>query len=213
MFNSHAEIIAVRLLRKYLYKELGNFIQASFAGGQDLNNSSIFEKVESTNCELQVPARQYRVRKNIRFSLFVSSAPCGDGRIFAMSDEMKKSTKWDDGLNDKNGSRKSRGVLRVKIESGEGTIPTVNTGERCQTWDGIMIGERIRVMSCSDKLCKYNVAGVQGALLSHFIEPVYLESIVVGGYYHRTHLTRAMYGRLLNVRLLFNIFSFWCIVV
>lgn len=209
MTNSHAEILAVRLLRKYLYKELGNFIQTQFQSDQNSESCSIFERVKSPQSDLQAIFKQYRVRKNIRFSLFISSAPCGDGRIFALADEVKQTNRWDDGSIDKFSTRKSRGVLRVKIESGEGTIPTVNTAERFQTWDGIMIGERIRVMSCSDKLCKYNVVGVQGALLSHFIESVYFESIVVGGHYHKTHLTRAMYGRLLNARYFkCSIFSF-----
>lgn len=76
-----------------------------------------------------------------------------------------------------------------------GTIPVTNK-EKLQTWDGIMLGERLRVMSCSDKLCKYNMTGVQGALLSHFIEPVYLDSLIVGGHYHRKHLERALYQRI-----------------
>ncbi len=37
--------------------------------------------------------------------------------------------------------------------------------------------------------------GVQGALLSHFVEPVYLHSLTLGSLFHGQHLLRAVGGR------------------
>ena len=75
-----------------------------------------------------------------------------------------------------------------------GTVPLPEE-RQLQTWDGVMSGERLLTMACSDKILLWNVVGVQGSLLSHWIRPVYFNSITVGSRFHPEHVKRALYGR------------------
>ena len=74
-------------------------------------------------------------------------------------------------------------MLRSKIECGMGTVP-INPKILIQTWDGVMSGDRLLTMACSDKILRWNVLGVQGALLTHVIKPIYLSSVTVGSKFH-----------------------------
>jgi double stranded RNA-specific editase B len=87
----------------------------------------------------------------VRFHLYINTAPCGDARIFSPH-EAGTGNPGSGSDVDRHPNRKARGLLRTKIESGEGTIP-VKPSESIQTWDGVMQGSRLLTMSCSG----YNV--------------------------------------------------------
>ncbi|XP_065366087.1 double-stranded RNA-specific editase Adar isoform X3 [Calliphora vicina] len=173
--DSHAEIVSRRCFMKFLYAQLElHFNQATA-------NQSIFVRNQEN---AQYP---YKLKTGVHFHLYINTAPCGDARIFSPHEN--------DSSVDKHPNRKARGQLRTKIESGEGTIP-VKSSDGIQTWDGVLEGHRLLTMSCSDKIARWNIVGIQGSLLSSIIEPIYLHSIVLGSLLHPEHMYRAVCGRI-----------------
>ncbi|KAJ7373700.1 hypothetical protein OS493_011309 [Desmophyllum pertusum] len=176
--DSHAEVIARRSLIKFFHYHLTILL----SGKTDVK--SIFVQKERQG--------KIQLRDGIKFHLYVSTAPCGDAAIFVN----ENLTSTDDGIQTKAvfGSRQ-QGLLRTKVEKGEGTIP-LDPQDGILTIDGIRCGQRLRTASCSDKIAKWNVLGVQGALLSVLIEPVYISSIILGKLFHPGHLSRAVSMRI-----------------
>ncbi|XP_049730988.1 double-stranded RNA-specific editase 1 isoform X1 [Elephas maximus indicus] len=176
--DCHAEIISRRSLLRFLYTQLELYLN-----NKDDQRRSIFQKSERGG---------FKLKENVQFHLYISTSPCGDARIFSPHEPILEEPA------DRHPNRKARGQLRTKIESGEGTIP-VRSNASIQTWDGVLQGERLLTMSCSDKIARWNVVGIQGSLLSIFVEPIYFSSIILGSLYHGDHLSRAMYQRIANI--------------
>ncbi|XP_072527696.1 double-stranded RNA-specific editase 1a isoform X1 [Salminus brasiliensis] len=177
--DCHAEIITRRSLIRFLYSQLEYFL----SNNPEDHGRSVFRQCEPHG---------YQLKEGVQFHLYISTSPCGDARIFSPHEAAAE----DQG--DRHPNRKARGQLRTKIESGEGTIP-VRTSNTIQTWDGVLQGERLLTMSCSDKIARWNVVGVQGSLMSYFSGPIYFSSIILGSLYHADHLSRAMYQRIADI--------------
>ena len=176
--DSHAEVIARRSLMRFFYKQLLEFHTEQ----KGADSKTIFVPSKSHGNLVQV-------KQCLKFHLYISTAPCGDGAQFSRGDETNRDPPEDD-RHHPTMLTKQQGVLRTKMEGGEGTIPIGDSQQ--QTWDGIMQGGRLRTMSCSDKVGRWNVVGLQGALLSHFMEPVYMSSLTLGSLHHHGHLARAV---------------------
>ncbi|XP_061411830.1 double-stranded RNA-specific editase 1-like [Lethenteron reissneri] len=176
--DCHAEVVCRRALLRYLYSQL------------QLLSSPVASERDSSVVEARAGGGGYRLRPGWRLHLYVSTAPCGDARLFSTQEKEVGA--------DRHPRRRARGQLRTKLECGEGTVPA----RRCQepqTWDGVLQGEPLLAMACSDKIARWNVLGVQGALLSRLLEPIYLHGLVLGSLYRPQHLWRAVCTRVRGV--------------
>ena len=105
--DCHAEVIARRSLMRFFYQQLD-------LCAKNQSESSIFE---------QAISGKFKLKSGVSFHLYISTAPCGDARVFSPKEATEGSV---DGADDRHPNRKGRGIARVKIESGEGTIPAAN---------------------------------------------------------------------------------------
>ena len=170
--DCHAEVLARRGLIRFLYSQL-----EEIKNGNRLK--SIFEK----------RGEVYALQENVFFHLFISKQPCGDASVF--------------GLHENHQNRKRRGIARVTPADGEGAIHISWLPENDKTFDDYTSNEapaRLHKMCCSAKLARWNVTGVQGALLSLYIEPVYFKSITIGSQFNVGHMKRAVYTRVSKIR-------------
>uniref|UniRef100_A0A673AI36 Adenosine deaminase RNA specific B2 (inactive) n=1 Tax=Sphaeramia orbicularis TaxID=375764 RepID=A0A673AI36_9TELE len=175
--DCHAEVVSRRALVRFLYAQLELLLWYDLKHGEE---QSIF--VPNKSCS------GFRLRDDILFHMYISSSPCGDARLNCPYET--KATYP---------GRRFRCHLRVKVDGGEGTLP-VTARRASQKWNGVLPGKPLITLSCTDKITKWSVVGLQGALLSHLVEPVYLHSLTVGTLSHTGHLSRAIARRLALVR-------------
>ena len=171
--DCHAEVLARRGLVRFMYSQLEEIKNGN-------ERMSIFKKKDD---------KMYALRDNVSFHLFISKPPCGDASVF--------------GLHENHQNRKRRGIARVTPADGEGAIHISWPPEEDKKFDDYAshrAGARLHKMCCSAKIARWNVIGVQGALLSLYIKPVYFSSITIGSQFHDGHLKRAVYGRVSNIQ-------------
>ncbi|XP_038859106.1 double-stranded RNA-specific editase B2-like [Salvelinus namaycush] len=174
--DCHAEVITRRAFLRFLYTQLELFL----CNRPDSLEQSIFVRDKESG---------YRLRDGILFHMYVSSSPCGDARLNCPYEVTATHHSWHRFV------RKLRCHLRMKMEGGEGTLP-VSVRRANQKWDRGLPREPPVTMSCTDKMARWNVLGLQGSLLSHLVEPVYLHSLTVGSLCHTGHLGRTMARRM-----------------
>ncbi|XP_037905780.1 tRNA-specific adenosine deaminase 1 isoform X1 [Hermetia illucens] len=173
--DSHAEVMARRGFLRYLYASIRNY----------LSDGSPLAYNEQTG--------KYSIKNGISFHFFSTHAPCGDATIVSKStgdEEIEPGTK----------KMKLSPEFTDNFTGAKLIAANENTDLMSQDEGAIRTkpGRGIRTLSvsCSDKLSRWNILGIQGALINIFLDkPVYFETLTFSGQVSEISVKRALYGR------------------
>lgn len=182
--DSHAEICCRRAFLRYLLHEM------SMCGKEIQENIFEFNKMTF----------KFKLKENIKFHLFTTAVPCGDANIFPAPESEEPPTK-------KFKISDTVGFTGAKLfEHSNANRAIKDEMEQIEGEIRIKPGKGIRTLSlsCSDKMARWNLMGVQGCMLFSLMEvPIYLSSFVLCGNVEHSlmALERALYERFRDIEM------------
>ena len=176
LHDCHGEVLAKRSFQAFLW----DVVLSYFKGIKP--EYDLFE-VKSLN-----KSKKLKLRTIYKLHMYVSCPPCGDCSLSNLTKTNKKLQ--EDNINNEN-EKKSKLIYEMAstgakelskffdekiVQSSKNEIGVLRTKPyRSDT----QVKFRSPSLSCSDKIMNWNILGLQGALLSMFIDPIYIQSLVI----------------------------------
>ncbi|CAD5118259.1 DgyrCDS6981 [Dimorphilus gyrociliatus] len=154
--DSHAEVLSRRAFLRYLYDEI-----------ERINDGGISKYID-------FKSGKFRLKDNTKVIMFCSRTPCGDASIIPKQEEEPEAKRPKLDIH-RTGAKCVPGEPMDERASGMGYHVTCSL----RTKPGR--GHPTRSLSCSDKIAKWCLIGLQGAIMMHFFDlPLYIHAIVLG---------------------------------
>nr|XP_033326541.1 tRNA-specific adenosine deaminase 1 isoform X3 [Megalopta genalis] len=185
LHDSHAEVLTRRAFLRYLYEQ----IDLLFSGA----GSDIFFLDEK---------KKINLKNGISFHFFTSQTPCGDCSIFPKENYIENGAPpnkirkhdynkvWDLITEPANNEKRQQNVVDI-YRTGAKCVKSADDQDPHQPGIHYHVVGTLRTkpgrgnptlsLSCSDKIAKWNILGLQGALLSMIIPLIKMETVIIGG--------------------------------
>jgi tRNA-specific adenosine deaminase 1 len=176
--DSHAEVICRRAFIRFLLCQL----RASL--NSEKKSVFVYEKDK----------KRFILNDSVKFHFFTTQTPCGDASIYSIDDNQNDDFEPD--VKRQKTSELPKGFTGAKLLFSEDVEDLME-----QTEGKIRIkpgkGDRTMSLSCSDKIARWNIMGIQGCMLSSLIDPIYMSSYILpnGTSFNRVAMERAISKR------------------